>query len=390
MTFRCTCGLEMPVGDNVPPACRICPACGGRLTLSFRSGAGGEPIETVPIPPCYPPDVAPAAESLGYRVIEVPGPPSKNQPAKPAAEVDRYYPVDTWSDAYRARNEFEEREVKRIMEDARREWRNRRPSRRWPLEENGFECFIFPLRCAGRIMALSVLWATLTLIVILALPTPDSGRGAWLLRLPYAVFPLALLGVTWNLLRDVLHSGAEGSREFEAWNIFDLRAIAQSALMAVLAFLAGPVLLVAAALWFWINAGTLEVIDQLVLWQLGLCACVGWVYLLVALDARERLTDLSAAGVARLVARQGWPGWVFPITGGVSLALFSFLLIQTWLLMPESNASVWVSHIFLWLAALSFWTFLLRWYGLQRYWRRQGSATGQGVELRRFDAAWGA
>jgi len=78
------------------------------------------------------------------------------------------------------------------------------------------------------------------------------------------------------------------------------------------AFLAGPVLILAAAVAFWINAGTLEWLDHLLLWQLWLCAGIAWVYLLLAVDGRGGLRDAQVKAVAPLFRRQGWHAILFP------------------------------------------------------------------------------
>src|SRR5438105_10897693 len=93
-------------------------------------------------------------------------------------------------------------------------------------------------------------------------------------------------------------------------------AMAHGGVMVVAAFLAGPIILVGAAVWFWLRAGTLEWLDHLLLWQLWVCAGVGWVFLLLAVDARGRLLDAQAKAVAPLVRRQGWPALVFPLLAG--------------------------------------------------------------------------
>ena len=199
----------------------------------------------------------------------------------------------------------------------------------WCLETNGWQCLVYPLRFWGAVVRLALAWAVMSPLLVLALPTPDTGGvDAWFPRLPFLVFPLALLGMTWTFLRQVLRLGVMGDNETFPRLFQSIHTLVSSGLMVVAAFLAGPIVLLAAAAWFWVHAGPLGWLDHLLLWQLWLCAGVGWVYLLLAVDGRGRLLDAQAKAVAPLIRRQGWPALVFPFLGGASLTIFGFLSIR--------------------------------------------------------------
>jgi hypothetical protein len=375
---RCACGLAVQA-DGLADR-RYCPQCGRALAAFNLAGGGssasfskaGSPagqrpaVETIQLKPYYALEEPP---SIGYRVVEVKEPTRASRPertadkAPPLAVASREQ--SRWSDM-----ESGDVDVRAVLAKAKRELRNElHRSRPWPLERNGGQCLYYPLRVWWRIFRLSFLW-TVTMVVLAATLRGHEGAEAWLPRVPLFIVPFALLGATWSFLRQVLRLAAAGDRErVPVSGLRDTR-VAYCAVMAGIAFLAGPVVLLAAALWFWVHAGALNRLDQLLLWQLWLCAGVGWTYLLLAIDARGRLLDAQAKAVALLVRHQGWPALVFPILGGASVTLFVYLSVQTWVLSFERGFEAFMLQFLLWCAGLFLWTFLLRWYGLSRYWRQ--------------------
>src|SRR5262249_32243287 len=141
------------------------------------------------------------------------------------------------------------------------------------LERYGAQCLFYPLRVWWRIFRLSFVW-TVTMLVLAATLRVHEAGDAWLPRLPLLLVPLALLGATWSFLRQVLHLALGGDRE--RLPVFGFRGtrVPYCTVMAATALLAGPFFFLAAAVWFWVNAGGLQHVDQLVLWQLWLCAGV--------------------------------------------------------------------------------------------------------------------
>jgi hypothetical protein len=383
--LRCVCGLVVHVDKDAAPSCRVCPCCGERLRLSFSARTGDQSfaaeVPLIPLDPHYEVEPSTPADDLTYRVVEVPGStgPARDGPARDG---------EAWTDRARSsgRTADEDREVRRILAQAKRDIRRYRYQPRggyvWPLERSGPECLLFPLRVSWLIGLLGMLWAMLTPIMVRVLPTPDDATPAgWLVRLPIITIALFLLGVTWNFFREILYAGASGKREIVTGYFFMPGAIVQSTLMAVLAFVAGPLLFIGAALWFWMDAGELTFVDHLLLWQLGLCACVAWIYLLLAMDARGSLRDAHAAAVSQHVLAQGGTAWVFPLSAAFSLALFIFLQLQLWRASFEQPVGSWFAQILLWLGALYLWTALVRWYGLTRFWRRTALAADDDSSL---------
>jgi hypothetical protein len=379
---RCLCGASLPAAHDLAESSTVCPRC-GRL-LNAPPLQAKLPVETIQLPAYYeldphpqnsPSAAPPAADPWNYKLVEVPAPPVEFRPPAEPEDLDLPYHVEDAPARPKTRlSEAEDRAMRRAVLQAKRDLRRyQRPrSRPWPLERNGWECLLFPLRVWWAILSLSFAWVLIAPLYVSNLPDPDQAWGVWLAHSLFLVFPLALVGVTWNYLREVLLSGVLANREVGYDAVFNFPGIVHSGFRVIVALLAGPIVLIIAALWFWISAGTLRAIDQLVLYQLGLCAAIFWVYLLLAIDDRGRLCDAHGAAVVRLVVRQGWPGRVFPLVGGVSVAVLVWILTATWTFSFENAAAARMLEFMLWFATLCGWTVLLRWYGLHQHWRLHG------------------
>jgi hypothetical protein len=382
---RCSCGMEMMPAEGDASRDLPCLRCGRPVRHTSQVSAAPVPasntLETVALKPYYALEASPLAPAIAYRVVELPNPTPAGGCPEPISEARK--PYDAEAATRESRREIEEREVRLILAKIRRDLHSHpwlRPAP-WRLENNGWQCLVYPLRFWGAIVRLALAWAVMSPLLVLALPTPDTGGvDAWFPRLPFLVFPLALLGMTWTFLRQVLRLGILGDNETYPRLFQNIHTLVSSGFMVVAAFLAGPIVLLAAAAWFWVHAGALEWFDHVLLWQLWLCAGVGWVYLLLAVDGRGRLRDAQAGAVAPLLRRQGWPALVFPFLGGASLTVFGYLSIRTWILLFDEGILAFMLQFLLWCAGLSVWTFLLRWYGMTRYWRRQGSRQSSQAE----------
>jgi hypothetical protein len=385
--IRCTCGTLWRIEADAARGRCVCADCG--RDLPRPSPAEGVPLvrlaplpadpslEIVQVKPFYEPDAPAKPEPGNYQVVETARVDPEPRPADRRAHEHRYRPMTNQAyEPYYAHPDFEEREFSRVVADARLEMWRYGLRRRRPLDRNVWDCFLFAGKAWWMILILGFGWLVLTPIILLALPTPQGlGPEMWLPRLFAVVVAIACVAATWTFLRDVHGMAAQGKRELQFRLLFDWRALTQSAWMAVAALLAGPILLIGAGVWFWIYSGAMTWLDALILAQLGLCACVAWVYLLFAADARARWRDIHVAAIVKLVREQGWPGWAFPLMGGISLALFGYCLVQLLALMLEQPLAAVFFQLLLWYAGLYFWTGLMRWYGITRYRRQQAPAT---------------
>ena len=269
--------------------------------------------------------------------------------------------------------------MRQILVDAQRETRLYRSSlaRSWPLERNVWQCLCYPLQAFWGIVCLGLLGAISMLILATTIrlrTVRDDDLSQALLLVIYIFAILApQMGIVWSFLRQVLRSAVIGKTDLVSRPTFyrNPRATVHDALMMPVTFLAGPIFILAAAVYFWVQAGKLELLDHLLLWQLWLATGVSWTFLLLAVEARGRLRDAHAKAAASLFYRQGWPALLFPLVAGTTLTVFVYLSVRTWILLFDEGFAAFALQFLLWCTALYCWTFLMRWYGITRYWRRQ-------------------
>jgi hypothetical protein len=96
-----------------------------------------------------------------------------------------------------------------------------------------------------------------------------------------------------------------------------------------------------------------------------------WVLLLLAVDGRGRLRDAQGIAIAALVRRQGWPAVLFAVLGGAGVILVFFLSATAWIELFDEFIVAFLLQFILWCGGLMAWTFLVRGYGMTRFWRRQ-------------------
>jgi hypothetical protein len=348
-------------GEGFPSNGRQCPLCG--LTLP-PSDLPAHPNNAMPEPVLVKPYYAlEEPQIIGYRVVEVTDSEENRSPAQPSSSYpfEKPPPNPRWP-------ETDSDEINYLRAKARhdRSQEQRGRPEPWPLETNGWQCLLYPLQVIGQILSL----AFFLTVTMLLLGTTSSESDV-----PVLLFFVLVVqaGVTWNFLRQVLRLAAAGQTIQRPVAVL-FRApgtTARCALMAGAAFLAGPVFLLAGAIWFWVHAGALEWLDYLLLGNLWLATGVSWVYLLLAVDDRGRLRDAHAKAVVRLCRRQGWPALVFPPVAGASLTIFAYLSVAVWFQFFHMGFEAFLVQFLLWIAGLFFWTFLLRWYGMTGFWRRQ-------------------
>jgi hypothetical protein len=245
--------------------------------------------------------------------------------------------------------------------------------RAWLLEKDWAECLLYPLR-AGRLMVmLGVMWATL-LAIALALSIPPHGL-TWpdpVLRLPWFLALTLLLGYTFALLRATLAAAMEGraGHVFRPDNV-PLRTLRGCA-EAVLSFLAGPVVLLAVAFFFWLESGELEFVDRLILWELCLAAVGYWALALLAMWEGGRFRDANPAAVWSLIRRAGRRVPLAAALGALAVVAHGRAALGALEELHRAPVGGWFTLTLCWAGLLSCLLFLLRWLGVSRFraWRR--------------------
>lgn len=190
-------------------------------------------------------------------------------------------------------------------------------------EARWYHCLAYPCRAWPLVLALGLGWAGWAAGTVALLPVvQDLPGGPDRLGLPGAgwlLVTLLLAGYTWGFLDCTLIAAAAGEVAWVRWPGRDLLLVFRSLVRWLVALLAGPVLLFAAAFAYWLYGGDLGRLDWLILAELGAVAVAWWIFAVAAAGERERFRDANPVTVARLVYRLGYGGLVVLAAGAVAV-----------------------------------------------------------------------
>lgn len=369
--FFCTCGQPLSARADSAGRRSLCPRCGAPVGVpSLKPTHPGTPVAPMtpaerrqlaaqrvePISPFEPPTPAPAAPAaeLGYRLVLV------EESQKPAARNDMYALRVDDPDS-EANREMQEAVAEHVQQVRRvRRWRRKRPQY---VERNGFDCLMYPFRAFGLVAllatGLTVLAALLLFVLFNDAENFDYGQIVF-----WGVLGSAAVAYTCGFLSCTLHAGSVGDASCVRWPGIDFMLMLKSVLTATVSFLPGPAVFAAVGWWFWLKTGDLTLVDRLVLWELGLAACLSWLLAFTAVTIKDRL---AAA----------WPGTSVAVAlklgrGLIPLALVSaavFWVHAGWLLFTlqvrANEPAAGISLLFLCCLSFLFWaTFVCRWLGI--------------------------
>jgi len=372
--FRCPCGQDLRADEERAGRRTECPACGELVPVPTLAEANQD-LGIASLPPLELPGRPKTRPAAGAECPALPGsdPPRKRVPSPDLDdEESSIYPLVTeppeasTPEWYQA----ERNEVRRLFAQARRDLSDQRQqSAGWSREKHWFECLLYPLRAWPVLLILSVCWATLIAVLRNLLPVDDGGMllaALPVLVILWLVLPLVLLSYTCNFYRRVLASGTEGEAGRVCWPGTDPLEILRTGAACVVSFLAGPVVPLVVAFFFWLHSGDLELVDRLILLELGLIAAGYWTLALFAVEENDRLRAANPLAVARLAGALSREGWV-------TVGLIAFGVVLHFLVSLSSVEALhrspggWVALVWWGFWGMAWIVFLLRWFGLARF-----------------------
>jgi hypothetical protein len=218
------------------------------------------------------------------------------------------------------------------------------------------------------LLALAVVLTLLTGALALVLPQVlrelyGGPPLVWVCYLPALVVVLLPPAYGCAFLDCTLTAAAAGEARHVRWPGTNFGLILRSAVTWLVCFLAGPVVAVVAGFFYWLHCGDPDVLDRVILAELGILAAGYWLLLLLAVSRRDQLLDANPARVEELVDRLG-----HRLVAVVFVASIVALAHVYWLLAGWEQLHRDLSGILLlagcWLSALFLATFLFRLLGL--------------------------
>jgi hypothetical protein len=369
--FRCACGQDLRASEDEAGGHADCPACGRAAPVPSLEQANHDlgigPGPLFELPPRLPPREANATAECAALPDPLPAPGSG------AAQAPHASPMSV--DRLAAEVGVDEDELRQVVKERPLGWRFARagkdlnPLQRWsaarPAEKHWFECLAYPLRAWPVVVSLALTGAWLITVGVFVLPEEWDMPALWP-RLPLLAVVFLWAAYTWAFLRCVFASSTAGEAGLVRWPGADLAQVFGSGLTFFTAFLAGPVVPAVVAVIFWLHAGDLAWVDQLILVELGLVTASWWILAVLAAEEEGWLGAINPAAMARHARRLGWRGWLTVVLAAAAQVVYVWLAVGA---LEELHRSLigWAA-LWLWgLLSLAWMVFLFRWYGLSRY-----------------------
>src|SRR6185437_14260155 len=164
-----------------------------------------------------------------------------------------------------------------------------------------------------------------------------------------------------------LRSALAGEGPGAYWPGWHIGNVLKSGLRWLFCFLAGPIVLVALAGYYWLYGGDLTRLDWLIVAELGTLAIAYWMLAIVATNESNRLRDANPLRVAQLIYRLRYRA-IVPVLV-VPALVFVHGLVALFALAELHRPTIlgWPMLLAFWCSALFWATFLLRWLGVWCY-----------------------
>jgi hypothetical protein len=334
--FICTCGKHLRARDEMAARRSVCPRCGSPVGIPSRQPTHSGAVAT-PLTPL---------ERMRQARTRAPA------PAAPAALQDSPRPAVPRALDPRLVHLLTSRGTRRPDLTGRR------------LEKHWYECLVYPFRAWQLFLGLALILtlistgASVFLPQLLFEPTaiPSSVSFVRLICVFFlsTMLLIVVVGLPCSFLECVLSSAAAGEVYYIRWSGHPLNVILFSGAKWLACFLAGPIVFAGAGVLYWMYCGEENLLDWLIVTELGIVAVGYWIFALVAVTDQGRLRDLSPVAVADMAHR----------LGGRALALVAFaalLFLAHGLAMIAGVAEVHNGTLKGWLLLTAGWVSGLFW-----------------------------
>ena len=294
--FVCVCGKHLRAREDMAGRRSMCPACGAPVGIPLlgptHRGATLGPMSPEELRRAKRGVAAPSTVSLAVS----PAPAAADPPPTPRLRPRPARGLEITFDG-----PIEPGLVRQVI--------LREPARPKPARPS-VQVLIYPLRASLPLLGLSVFLAAVTGIPLLLIPEirdlAVTSPGPLLLSSLYLVVPFLALGYACAMLDGALAAGLAGDTRHLFWPGRDLGPALKSAMRWLISFLAGPILPIGAAYWYWLSCGDPELIDWLILADLAALAVGYGLFALLAVSVRDRLWDATPRRVAEQIERLGY------------------------------------------------------------------------------------
>jgi hypothetical protein len=398
--FVCPCGKRLKARDDMAGRRIMCPRCGNpvgvpslnpdkptpmtpaeRLRAKARRPTTMSYLDEAPAPMSIPPD-APEREREEPEVNGRPAQAENERRSKPLRHSDEHLPpVPTGLPGVPTLPTEPKTQLASIPADAvtpagirqqrkRTSHKQYRSRHEWRMEKYWYECLGYPFRAfplvIGSALALSLLTAAFALLIPQVwAETPGDARLVPILMT--FLLPIMVVAYVCGFLDCVLASAADGESRFIRWPGRNLALISRSFFAWVLAALCVPAPLAVIGFYYWLYSGDLQVVDWIILCELGIFGAGYWLLAVTAVSRGERLLDLNPVRVVELAEKLGWRSLAAALMAGVLFLGHGLLAYWTTALLHDNAGGGLLLALFSWISFMYWATFLFRVVGMWCY-----------------------
>jgi hypothetical protein len=244
----------------------------------------------------------------------------------------------------------------------------------WPLEKHWYECLWYPFRAWPVALALAAAMTPLTVALALVVPRllREMVFDAKIITVAAvcSLGPLLIPAYVCAFLDCVLAAAMAGESRNVRWPGRDLALIVRSFLAWLVAFLSATAPLAAIGFYYWLYCGDLQVVDWIILAEMGIVGSGYWLLAVVAVARGERLRYANPWRVAELAERLGWRSLVAAVMAGLLFLSHGLLGIWTTSVLHDNPAPGMLLVAGCWLSWMYWATFVFRLVGIWCYHRR--------------------
>jgi hypothetical protein len=235
------------------------------------------------------------------------------------------------------------------------------------LETRWYQCLLYPFRAWPLVFGLSgALAFCIGMSTFVHRQTQEFAQGIAVfgIYLLWASIPLLILSYSCGFLDCVMAGALAGEFRHVRWPGSRLDMALKSCYVWVVCFLAGPVVPIALALTFWLQAGEMEIMDWLILAELVVVGFGYWLLVLLTVNAKDGLANVSPMRVMESIGRLGWFLISVALGTAVVMILHVLALIPALASVQREEGSGWLTMILCCWSGMFWATFLFRWLGV--------------------------
>jgi hypothetical protein len=292
--FVCSCGKRLRARDEMAARRSVCPRCGSPVGIpSLKPTHPG----TAPAP-MTPLERAARREREGWLPDLAPAqtPAAKDRVAS-ASQLDSRIPLDTGL-------------VRKILSpDPKEEFR--RGHWNWRAHSSWLQSFCYALRATPLVFGLSLVLTVLTGLGLQLFQrlAEENSRIAWPLAVVSGLL-VAPVFYVWSFLDGIWRVSKSRDLNHVPWPGRNFELVVKSSFVWLSSFLAGPAVAAGLGVYYWLQCGEPNLLDWLILGELGFTAIAYWFFALAAFHQNHRFRDLNPLHVSDVVYALG-PNYLF-------------------------------------------------------------------------------